>query len=511
MENERRTLKDYVLPVVAVGAVALGASEAGAAFPGETRTVQDTTYEARSDSTGTIKTMKVWEKEQTFKPGRLWGGNWETTNFTPLYTKADTSYIDTSAAVADTSTGTGGIKYTPAKTDTTKRDSVNVKKTKKTFGSRTATKKAVTLRNIIYSDDSDVSATGEGVLAKRFVAYEVDVDADSVRFDLRAKSGKVVYDVLSGKEAEVATENVLTFLKKGTQTREKKASIIYLEEFLKGTAVGDSTSAENLEDALQVGAFVSGMPVKEGKYFVLAKSEAAKGYSPESVPMVVEIKGKKKSGLKPEDILLREKIRKAGGDFRKPKTSANARPEVAVGYGTNGVSVEGAVRGIVSGGRKGVGLGVYGNVKFKGKETTGASVTTTTDRERQLVGKDTYKERRDTDITTESTKPIGGFGLEVAVRGNGIEFPVRVGAEVMDRALNVQRKSIIVMERNGNSLGTPQLLIGESPVEKNSRELKLAIEASVRKKLSRHTFLKASGQKVFGGDASVRADLGINF
>ena len=124
--------------------------------------------------------------------------------------------------------------------------------------------RAQQIRNTIFSKCPEYSVSGDGILLKNFVFNESG-SSDNVKeviSCLYAQKGDLDYDTLN---LERGLANVLSVLRSGPKTPEKRASIAYLQG-LSGTAPEDT-------------------------YMLIARSPAIEGYNAQSIALLVNKDG----------------------------------------------------------------------------------------------------------------------------------------------------------------------------------------------------------------------------
>ncbi len=167
------------------------------------------------------------------------------------------------------------------------------------FGSEAYAQQTQVQKNKIYSRNPEYSASGEGVLLKDFVYDLPDSTVNIGKWlGLYAQRGDISYDAVNTRKG---LENTLSYLREGTQTPEKRASIDYVQRLLRTMSETDSTSLKALREAVADGSINSQeiTEIKPNTYIIIAKSSAGQGYVSESVPILVNIRAKPISSVPP--------------------------------------------------------------------------------------------------------------------------------------------------------------------------------------------------------------------
>lgn len=126
-------------------------------------------------------------------------------------------------------------------------------------------------------------------------------------------------------------------------------------------------------------------------------------------------------------------------------------------------------------------VGGYGDYFFrKGKSTYSDLGTSIIQREKQLIGSETYRQRTDDIHTTAEERAIADIGAGISFKINDdVEFPLRIGAGLMQQEKTLDGKSTITFERNNPPLQEPSIITNtktEGPVTKSA----LSLSASLR-------------------------------
>ena len=352
--------------------------------------------------------------------------------------------------------------------------------------------------NRVLSRCSEYSATGEGVLLKDFVFNEPD-SANNLRrvFScLYAQRGNISYDTV---DARKGLENVLSFLRNGTQTPEKRASI----EYIKG--ISNSISDANT-------------------YMLIARSPALPGYNTQSVPILVR-RGEESPA--PSVHARREPVERADTTSRirerpvyrprqprretgREKPSYRLSPQLGLEteLGTNGELSVGAFGNVPL--TQWLRLEAFGNYSVSTGDSYLASVdTSVTERERQLIGTNTYKFRTDETITSANEIGVAeaGLGLTI-VPSKYFELPFRAGVKRLRGTETVDGRSTIRFERNDLPLGDEEVITNS--LENKSFRDRLSLSAGARLRLGRHMAVGASYNWV-GKQSNGKVNFRFNF
>ncbi len=177
-----------------------------------------------------------------------------------------------------------------------------------------------TRQNRIYSGKIEYSASGEGILLKNFVPHYLPDSTINLgeRFGLYAERGNLSWNVSSTKKG---LENILSFLRSGVQTPEKRESINYIQRLLQTVSEPDSASLNALRRAVANGNISQSemKSIQPNTYIIAARSQAMQGYKAETLPILVNIK-------KPYSAALPAQPREVRPGARQPIPRAPARP-----------------------------------------------------------------------------------------------------------------------------------------------------------------------------------------
>ena len=407
-------------------------------------------------------------------------------------------------------------------------------------------------RNVIYSDNPRISVTGRGYTATDH-CFDTGLGSDSRidverRFSLRDSLGiGLSYDAVSGRTG--AGYELGSLRRTSPLSPKDRASIAYLENLIREMpdnkpedvalfrrAVRPNGIIDSREDSL----FVNGAPKLEwGPYSVIVHSPQVKrngtDYEAQSVNICLNLipEATKRPGLtevptmpeparQPEDYVPRGRQRDPEPRPRVPKKEKTNRPRLFAGVETGteeDLRVAGALNIPVT---NGIGLEVFGNYVFsQGQPYFTSESEEVTFRERQQIGEKTFKERKDILKTLTEEQPTweAGAGLTFRVANGKVEFPLRVGAQVMDITRNIEGKSIIRHERETDRKGEYELLEPESVISKpkteTSNRILPTLEAGVRFTPLDMIYIE-SGFKITGVEKDsrknqVNAGIGIRF
>lgn len=212
-----------------------------------------------------------------------------------------------------------------------------------------------------------------------------------------------------------------------------------------------------------------------------------------------EAAGKDSSKIKLPGIDV--EIRKDIVIAKKVERKLETRIGLEAGLGTN--------KEVVIGGffefplTKWLSLEGFGNYyAIKGKSTFTDFGTQLNQRERELIGPATYKQRTDETIFTAEDKIFAeaGAGLTFKI-AYGIGVPLKIGAGLLKREKNIEGKSTIIFERNGQLLQEPSVITNtkkESPAVKSELMLSAGARYNLGKNLSVETSVVRIGRKNSG-------------
>ncbi len=124
-------------------------------------------------------------------------------------------------------------------------------------------------------------------------------------------------------------------------------------------------------------------------------------------------------------------------------------------------------------------LGAYANYSAaRGNSYSYDERTEITQRERQLIGPATYKQRTDEITTTleDMARAEVGAGITLKISEN-VEIPFRVGAKILNEKEIKEGKSTIVHERNAQILGEAKTITGQTESDSPVNRLSLSAGA----------------------------------
>ena len=343
--------------------------------------------------------------------------------------------------------------------------------------------------NRILSRCPEYSATGEGVLLKDFVFNEPNSSENlgKVFSCLYAQRGNISYDTV---DARRGLENVLSYLRArgDSLTETGRASI----EYIKG--ISNSISDANT-------------------YMLIARSPAVAGYTAQSVPILVNTGARERrvppaerrepARERPDtvraDTLREERLRERpqyrprrprGHGREKPSYRLSPQLGLETELGTNGELSVGAFGNLPLSNH--VRLEAFGNYSVSTGDAYLASVdTSVTERERQLIGTNTYKFRTDETITSANEIGVAeaGLGLTI-VPSKYFELPFRAGVKRLRETETVDGRSTIRFERDGLPLGDEEVITNS--LENKSFRDRLSLSAGARLRLGGHLSVGAS-------------------
>ncbi|MDP3992072.1 MAG: hypothetical protein Q8P79_01020 [Nanoarchaeota archaeon] len=340
--------------------------------------------------------------------------------------------------------------------------------------------------NRILSRCPEYSASGEGILLKDFVFNEPNSSENlgKVFSCLYAQRGNISYDTINARRG---LENVLSNLKNGVSTPEKRASIEYIQGLLRTVS-------------------------ERNTYMLIARSPAVAGYAAQSVPILVNTGARERRVPPAErrepareraDTLRvverprerpqyrpRQPRRETGRERQQPSYRLSPQLGLETELGTNGELSVGAFGNLPLSNH--VRLEAFGNYSVSTGDAYLASVdTSVTERERQLIGTNTYKFRTDETIT--SANEIGaaeaGLGLTI-VPSKYFELPFRAGVKRLRGTETVDGRSTIRFERDGLPLGDEEVITNS--LENKSFRDRLSLSAGARLRIGRHMAVGAS-------------------
>jgi hypothetical protein len=207
--------------------------------------------------------------------------------------------------------------------------------------------------------------------------------------------------------------------------------------------------------------------------------------------------------LKPYDSLTteqKEQYQREYANFWEAKDLVGVNPElyVAIEDSTKKAEVKetsgprfGLEAGVGNNGEKTV--GIFGNVSLtpwmklegfadysvaRGNAYSYSERTEITQRERQLIGPATYKQRTDEITTTleDMARAEAGAGITFRISEN-VEIPLRVGTKILTEKEIKEGKSTIVHERNMQVLGETKTITGQTESDNQVNRLSLSAGA----------------------------------
>ena len=220
--------------------------------------------------------------------------------------------------------------------------------------------------------------------------------------------------------------------------------------------------------------------------------------SPKKDTLVVSEKEARRGEFYPEDldVVIVEDTSKTEGKAMQ-KTAFGLEAMV----GTNGEKIAGVfVKVPLASWLNVEGYGDY--FAAKGNPFVSDMGTQVTQRERQLIGSATYKQRTDDIHTTAEERAISDIGAGITFRINdNFEFPLRIGAGLMRQEKTLDGKSTISFERNDQPLQEPSIITNtqkESPVTKGVLSLSAGARYNLTKNLSFGASINRTGKRNSG-------------
>lgn len=358
-------------------------------------------------------------------------------------------------------------------------------------------------QNTIYSRNPELSAAGEGVILKDHV-FNYQLVPNTVinlenEFGLYATRGEVNY---SASDARAGLENVISYLRGNisvVRTDIGLASIDYFENLLSETTESDRASVAQLNRALEDrvidvqgdSLYVDGnWRIQEGRYGIIARSNAVPGFSDQSIPILVEFTYAPEQAaqqpaqvqpivpVQPEPIPADTTATPVIPEPTPVPAEPIPQPQIPAERQTTQADLE---RGIKYGIEAGVGatkeatigaffeypvtswmaLEGFGNFyAARGNPVTSDEDTEVTMREKKLVGPFTYKTREDRITSYSDGRAIFDSGIGVTFRVNdfgideveNFEFPFRAGPALVKNDNWKYGESTIRFERNQKTL-----------------------------------------------------------
>ena len=404
-----------------------------------------------------------------------------------------------------------------------------------------------TRRDLIYSSNPCLSATGEGVLLKREchplpLAPNSRTDIGQM-FELFSVSGKLDYTAVSGNDG---IKMAVSYLKGEKQTLLNRASVSHLEkELLRLTPDNDPASVAWLNEAVSDGvvdakdSLFSGnnLKLEEGLYAIVARS------SNESIPILVkvsydasEVRREQEArnatakadsiaklrvqyqsvrdslatlnrARRDRELFVKDSLDMAAYVEQQKGSGLKTRFGLEAGYGTNKEGIAGAFVEVPL--TSAISVEGFGDYFVLAGNADSSIKADTTARERQLIGPGTYKDRVDKEITTSEHKSKADFGLGLLLGAGDLRFNVRGGVNLYSMEEETDGESTISFERNGVPLGQPETITNSKGKSKGN-SVRASFSAGALYDVNRRFSVGASYDR-FGKKNGGRINLRLRF
>ena len=354
---------------------------------------------------------------------------------------------------------------------------------------------------------TDITAVGDGTFGKDYFPHVTLYPNSNISLEVSPRQGRADVD-LPYHAREKLRELIRT---RRTRTPEERTFKHYLEGLV-------NRIQENPRDISRLNQALSDMiidqrdslynsqtgywEIRPGTYMMMVESKDRNGRLIGSVPVFLDIglEQPRTVARRPE----RQETQRSPTPAPQSASQTNPRPtnqrpgfefgpSVSAGRpvnddrSTNEISAGAFVSGRVAPWLR---FGAYGEGHVANNVSTAAE-TDTTYREAQRIGPNLYKDR--TDVATSSTeeKRLAEAGLEFAVRlGNGVEIPIRVGAELDQVTENLDETSAISFSDSAGQQVQDPSVIGNSQ-SKRYNNVSPSAAIGLRAKLFKGLYLEA--------------------